>query len=220
MRVPPRVRGGLPARLASLFAGLFVFACGTVAQLESGLGLAPWEVLHQGISRHTPLTYGTASIVVSVIAVAVAWRLGARIGFGTVANAVLIGAFIELLTRVPAIDRLSDSSLGARIGLLAAGIALIGVASALYIGAGLGAGPRDSLMVVGSQRTRLRIGAVRAALEVSALVAGFALGGTVGVGTLAFALLVGPAVEAGFWLLQRSPLAVPAMQPAARPARS
>jgi uncharacterized membrane protein YczE len=138
-----------------------------------------------------------------------AWRLGARVGVGTFANAVLVGSFIEGLTAIGPVDRLSESSLGVRIGLLAVAMPLTGIGSALYLGAWLGAGPRDSLMVVGGERTGLRLGIVRAVLELLALAAGFALGGTIGVGTVVFALGVGPALEGSFWLLQRSGLAVP-----------
>ena len=209
MHAPPRVRGGLRTRLVVLVAGLFLCAFAIVLQLESGLGLAPWDTLHQGLSRHTPLTFGIASVVVSLIVLLLAWRLGARIGIGTAANAVLIGSFIEGLSALGPVDRLSDSSLGLRIVLLAVSLVLIGMGSALYLGAWLGAGPRDSLMVVGGERTGFRLGIVRAALELLALAAGFALGGTIGIGTVVFALGVGPAVEAGFWAFQRSGLAVP-----------
>lgn len=192
-----------------LVAGLFLFAVAIVLQLESRLGLSPWDTLHQGLSRHTPLSFGIASIVVSIVVLVLAWRLGARIGIGTAANAVLVGSFIEGLTAIGPVDRLSEASLGVRIVLLAVSMALIGIGSALYLGAWLGAGPRDSLMVVGGERTGLRLGIVRAALELVALAAGFALGGTIGVGTVVFALGVGPALEAGFWALRRSGLAVP-----------
>ncbi len=209
MHAPPRVRGGLVARLVSLVAGLFVFAVAIVLQLESRLGLSPWDTLHQGLARHTPLSFGMASVCVSVVVLAVAWRLGARVGIGTVANAVLVGSFIQGLTAIGPVDRLSESALGARIAMLAASMVLIGIGSALYLGAWLGAGPRDSLMVVGGERTGLRLGIVRAGLELAALAAGFALGGTIGIGTLVFALGVGPALEGAFLLLQRSRLAVP-----------
>jgi uncharacterized membrane protein YczE len=209
VHAPPRVRGGLVARLAVLVAGLFVFAAAIVAQLESRLGLSPWDVLHQGIARHTPLSFGVANVCVSTSVLAVAWLLGARIGVGTAANALLIGAFVEALTAIGPVDRLSEASLGVRIGLLVAAMPLVGAGSALYLGAWLGAGPRDSLMVVGGERTGVRLGAVRAGLELAALGAGYALGGTVGVGTVVFALGVGPALEAGFWVLRRTPLAVP-----------
>jgi uncharacterized membrane protein YczE len=192
-----------------LVAGLFIFAVAIVLQLESRLGLSPWDTLHQGLSRHTPLSFGMASVFVSVVVLLLAWRLGARIGIGTVANAVFVGSFIQGLTAIGPVDRLSESSLGVRIGLLVVAMLLIGIGSALYLGAWLGAGPRDSLMVVGGERTGLRLGIVRAVLELLALAAGFALGGTIGVGTIVFALGVGPALEGGFWVLQRSGLAVP-----------
>lgn len=201
MRAPPRIRGGLGTRLVVLVVGLFLFAVGIVAMLESGLGLSPWDVLHQGLARQTPLSFGAANIAVSFAVLAAAWRLGAKIGAGTVANAVLVGVFVEVLRSLEWVGTLGDSSQAARAALLAAGIAIIGVGTGLYIGADLGAGPRDSLMVVGARRTPLRIGAVRAVLEVSALAAGWALGGTVGVGTVGFALAIGPAVEVSFWLL-------------------
>lgn len=209
MHAPPRVRGGLRTRLVVLVAGLFLFAVAIVLQLESRLGLSPWDTLHQGLSRHTRLSFGMASVCVSVVVLVLAWRMGASIGIGTVANAVLVGTFIEGLTAIGPVDRLSESSLGVRIVLLAVSMVLIGIGSALYLGAWLGAGPRDSLMVVGGERTGLRLGVVRAGLELFALAAGFALGGTVGVGTVVFALCVGPALEAAFWGLGRSGLAVP-----------
>jgi uncharacterized membrane protein YczE len=204
----PRLRGGLAVRLLVLVLGLFFFAAGIVAFLESRLGLSPWDVLHQGIARHSPLSFGLANIVVGIAVLTVAWLLGAKIGVATLANALLVGLFIELLTSVGAVDRLSDDSLGVRIALLALGVVLVGAGSGLYLGADLGAGPRDSLMVVGAQRTSLRIAFVRGALELGALLAGFVLGGTIGLGTVAFALLIGPSVEASFWAIERAGLAV------------
>ena len=210
MLAPPRLRGGVFARSVSLVLGLFLFAAGIVAMLESELGLSPWDVLNQGISEHTPLSFGTANVVVALIVLVAAWGLGARIGPGTIANAVLIGLFVDLLQRVGAIDRLSAEPLGVRVALMVGGILVIGLGSGFYIGAGLGAGPRDSLMLVTAARTGLRIGLARAVLEVAVTVVGFALGGTVGIGTLAFALGIGPSVELSFWALARTPVADPA----------
>ena len=207
MIAPPVLRGGLAVRAPFLVAGLFLFALGIVMLLESGLGLSPWDVLNQGIAEHTPLSFGTANIAVALVVLVAAWRLGARIGPGTVANAVLIGLFVDLLLRIDAVTDLSEAPLGARAALLASGILVIGLGSAFYIGAALGAGPRDSLMLVLAARTRTRIGIVRTVLEASVTAVGFALGGTVGIGTLAFALGIGPAVELAFWVLGRSPLA-------------
>jgi uncharacterized membrane protein YczE len=209
MRAPPRIRGGLPLRLGVLVGGLFLFALGIVAFLESRLGLSPWDVLHQGIANHTPLSFGGANIAVSVIVVTVAWLLGARVGVGTLANAVLVGVFIVALTSIGAVQDLAHEPLGVRIGLLAAGVILTGAGSGVYLAAALGAGPRDSLMVVGSQRLGQRISVVRIALEVCALVLGIALGGTFGVGTVVFALLIGPSIEASFWGLERTRLTRP-----------
>ncbi len=207
MHIPPLIRGSIVIRSASLVFGLFLFAFGIVLLLESELGLSPWDVLAQGISDKTPLSFGTANIVVAVAVLAVAWALGARIGPGTVANAVLIGLFVDGLVAIDAIDALSDTSVAVRIVLMVVGIFIIGVGTGFYIGAGMGAGPRDSLMLVTARRLNVRIGVTRATIEVVVTVAGFALGGTVGVGTLAFAFGIGPAVELSFWLLERSPIA-------------
>ena len=208
MHTPPVIRGAAAVRGGSLVFGLFLFALGIVLLLEARLGLSPWDVLNQGLAEQTPLTFGTANIAIGLLVLVLCWRLGARIGIGTVANAVLIGAFIEGLVRIPALGDLSGAPLGARAALMLGGILVIGLGSAFYIGASLGAGPRDSLMLVLARRTRVRIGVARTALELAATGVGWALGGTVGIGTVAFAALVGPAVELAFALLARSPLVV------------
>jgi uncharacterized membrane protein YczE len=206
--VPPEVRGGIVIRWIALLAGLVFFAFGIVLLLESRLGLSPWDVLSQGIARHTPLSFGDANIAVALVVLVVAWRLGARVGPGTIANAILIGLFLNVLLGLPFVRRLGHEPLAVRVAELVFGILVIGGASALYIGAALGAGPRDSLMLVVSRRTSVRVGVVRAAIESTVTVAGFALGGKVGIGTLAFAFGIGPAVEASFWLLGRSPASI------------
>jgi uncharacterized protein len=206
VRTAPVLRGGLALRLASLVVGLFVFAVGVVFFLESRLGLPPWDVLHQGIANHTPLSFGVAIEVVGVAVLLLAWALGAPPGVGTVANAVLVGGFVALLQPLHAVHELSTLPLAGRIGLLVAGLVLFGVGTALYIGAGLGAGPRDSLMLVGARRLHTRVGVVRALIEISALVGGVLLGGRVGIGTVLFAALIGPSVEASFWILSRTSL--------------
>ncbi len=201
------MRGGLPARVASLVLGLFVCALGIVLILQSQLGLAPWDVLHQGIADSTPLSFGAANIVVGLVVVCVAWRLGARIGLGTIANATLIGAFVQLLLSTSSIPEVGDGPLGERVAYVLAGILAFGIGSGFYIGADLGAGPRDSFMLVVAWRAHVRSGVSRAVIEVCALGAGFALGGDVGVGTVAFALLIGPSLEISFFALGRSPIA-------------
>jgi uncharacterized membrane protein YczE len=195
------------ARFAWLVLGLFLFALGIVLLLESELGLSPWDVLNQGLAEQSPLSFGGANVLIGLIVLVAAWRLGARIGLGTVANAVLIGIFVDLLLAIDAVDEIADATLPVRVSMLAAGIAAIAVGSAFYIGAAMGAGPRDSLMLVLTERTRWPVGAIRTLLEGSVTLVGFALGGTVGIGTLVFAFGIGPAIEASFKLLARSPLA-------------
>jgi uncharacterized protein len=211
VHAPPELRGGFLPRLVGLVAGLFLCALGIVLFLESELGLPPWDVLHQGLAEQAGLSFGVANLVVSVAVLALAWRLRAHIGLGTLLNATLIGTFVIALTALEAVDALSEEPLATRIGLIAIALACFGVGSAFYIGAALGAGPRDSLMLVVSRRLGVRIGAARTAIEVAALALGFALGGTAGLGTLVFALGIGPAVELSFWLLERTPLVAPAV---------
>jgi uncharacterized protein len=211
MLAPPILRGSFRLRLAFLVAGLFLCAVGIVLFLESELGLPPWDVLHQGVAEQTGLSFGLANLAVSVAVLLLSWRLGAYVGLGTVLNAVLIGTFVLLLAPIDAVAGLSDESLPVRIGLLPVALACFGAGSAFYICASLGAGPRDSLMLVASRRLHVRIGVARTGIEVAALLAGFALGGTAGVGTLVFALGIGPAVEGSFRLLARTPLAHPAV---------
>ncbi|MDX6570762.1 MAG: hypothetical protein QOH15_3340 [Gaiellales bacterium] len=203
---PPRIRGNIVVRSAVLGFGLAIFAIGIVSIYVSKLGLSPWDVLNQGVAKHTPLSFGMANIAIALLILVVARRLDVRLQVGTVANALLVGTFVDLLLRIGAVQDLAHDGLPVRIGLLVAGILVIGLGTGLYIGANLGAGPRDSLMLGVTRRVRSRVGVVRTALEVSATAAGFALGGTVGVGTLAFALGIGPAVELSFALLARSAL--------------
>jgi uncharacterized protein len=208
---PPVIRGSFRVRLAFLVAGLFLCAVGIVLFLESELGLPPWDVLHQGIAEQTGLSFGAANLAVSLAVLGLSWRLGAHVGLGTLLNALLVGTFVLLLTPLDAVAALSEESLAVRIGLLPLALACFGVGSAFYICASMGAGPRDSLMLVASRRLRVRIGVARTGIELAALALGFALGGTAGIGTLVFAAGIGPVVEASFRLLARTPLARPAV---------
>jgi len=215
MRAAPSIHGGFAVRFASLVLGLFLCAAGVVCFLESELGLPPWDVLHQGLAEQLGISFGAANLVVSVLVLALSWALRAHIGLGTWLNALLIGSFVILLTAVDSVAALSEQGLGVRIVLVAVALPFFGVGSAFYICASMGAGPRDSLMLVTSRRLGVRIGAARTGIEIAALAIGFALGGTAGIGTLVFALGIGPAVELSFWLLERTPLAAPAVASAA-----
>jgi uncharacterized membrane protein YczE len=144
-----------------------------------------------------------------VLVLALDWLLGARIGFGTVANAVLVGVFVDQLLRFDVVTDRAGDPLAARVVLLLIGIGLMGIATALYVGARFGAGPRDSLMLVCSQRLHVRIRIVRFFLEAIPLVLGFALGGHVGIGTVVYLVAIGPVVEGSFALVEHTPFVLP-----------
>ena len=180
----------LPRRLIQLVAGVVLFGFGIALMLQSELGLPPWDVLHQGLAEELGLSVGMWSIIVS-FAVLLLWLpLRERYGIGTVLNALVIGTVIDLGTLV--IPR--PGSLWGDAAMLATGILVIGLASGMYIGANLGPGPRDGLMTAVARRgPSIRV--TRWALEILVLVAGIAFGGTFGVGTVAFTLLMGPLVH-------------------------
>jgi uncharacterized protein len=188
-----------------LFAGLWLFAAGVVLGLRSGLGVAPWDVLHDGIRQVTPLSFGTATVLVGVVLVAVALAAGIRPGPGTLANMLAIGLFADAMLATGIAAGLDARPLPLRLLAVAGGVGLVALGTALYIGAGLGSGPRDSLMLALSARTGVRVGVVRALIEGSVLVVGWLLGGAAGVGTVLYAFGIGPAVELAFRLLRVRP---------------
>jgi uncharacterized protein len=193
-----------PPTLARLLAGLWLFGTGDALLIRADLGNAPWTVLAQGVALVTPLTIGIATQLIGV-AVLCAWvPLRERPGLGTVTNVILIGIAIDvMLPLVPAPEAMVP-----RVALLLVGIGLVGLGSGLYLTAGLGPGPRDGLMTGLHRRYGWPVSAVRGGIEVSVLAAGWALGGTVGLGTVAFALLIGPAVGAVLRLLGRRPVTI------------
>jgi uncharacterized membrane protein YczE len=177
-------------RIVQLVVGLVAFGTGIGLMLRSELGLAPWDVLHQGLARRTGLSVGAWSILVSVAVLFLWLPLRERFGLAALVNAVTVGVTIDVTAALVNPAR----SWGSATAMLAGGILLTGVGSGLYIGANLGSGPRDGLMTAIARRgPSLRT--TRTALEISVLAAGWLLGGTVGVGTLAFAALIGPLVH-------------------------
>ena len=180
-----------PARLVKLVVGLLIFGAGEAAIVEADLGNSPWTVLAQGVAMHTPLAIGTATVVIS-FAVLLAWiPLRQRPGLGTILNAILIGLAID--ATLPLLPDTDD--LVARAVMLLGGIALVALGSGLYLTTRLGPGPRDGLMTGLSRRTGRSLRLWRTVIEVSALAVGWALGGVVGIGTVAFAVLIGPGVQ-------------------------
>jgi uncharacterized membrane protein YczE len=174
-------------RLLQLFIGLWLFGLSLGMMVRSGLGLSGWDVLHQGLARRTRLDIGWVVIAVGAV-VLLAWiPLRQRPGFGTLANVIVVGiAANAALALLP-----SAHALAAQVAYLATGIGANGVATGLYVGAGLGAGPRDGLMT-GLATRGLSLRAARTVLELCVLAIGMALGGTVGVGTLVYAMSIGP----------------------------
>ena len=180
-----------------LFLGLGLYGVSDAMLLLAGLGLDPWDVLHQGLSRRLGLGVGTWAIIVGVTVLLLWIPLRQRPGIGTVCNVLVVGAVIDLmLAVVPA-----PHALAPRVVLLLGGVVLNGVATGAYIGAGLGPGPRDGLMTAWAARGH-SIRVVRTAIELSVLATGWALGGTVGVGTVLYALAIGPLAHRFIPMLQ------------------
>lgn len=212
-----RGRGGKrwSRRLGQLYLGLALFGLSMAMIVRARLGVMPWDVLHQGLARRTHLSLGTVVLVVGV-AVLLAWiPMRQRPGFGTVSNALVIGVMVDQSLRLlPA-----PAGLAARLALLLGGIALNAVATAAYIGARLGPGPRDGLMTGLVARRGWPVRWVRTGIEVAVVLLGWALGGNLGLGTLLFAVTIGPLVHP---LLPRmsvqlpEPVPVPAVPAAGR----
>ncbi|MDX6453844.1 MAG: hypothetical protein QOH16_3893 [Gaiellaceae bacterium] len=203
----PRIRGGYVARWSALLVGVYLCAVGILAMVDSKLGAGAWAVLQQGIAAHTPLSFGTATVVVSVCVLIAARLLAVTIGVGTLVDALAVGIFIDATARIGWIEGLATPALAGRVALLALGLAAFGFGTALYLSAGLGGGPRDALMLGIRGRTGWPLAPSRIALELSVLAVGFVLGGTVGIGTVAMALAIGPLIEASFRVLLLSRIA-------------
>ncbi|GAA5121875.1 membrane protein [Pseudonocardia adelaidensis] len=193
-------------RLPQLFCGLALYAVSMAMQIRSGLGLNPWDVLHEGLTKQTPLSFGAITAITGVIVLLLWIPLRQRPGVGTVANVLVIAATIDVaLALLPAPDALAG-----RIALLVGGVVLNGVATASYVGARLGPGPRDGLMTGLSARTGRSVRVVRTCIEVVVLACGWLLGGTVGVGTVLYALAIGPLTQAFLpFVAVRTPPEVP-----------
>ena len=187
-----RTDGRWPRRLLQLYVGLALYGLSIALLARSALGLMPWSVLDQGIARSTGISLGAASIAVGVV-VLLAWiPLRQRPGLGTVSNVLVIGLALDAsLAVLPAV-----SSLPLRVLLVVAGVVLNAVATAAYIGVRLGPGPRDGLMTGLVGRTGRSVRLVRTAIEVVVVLVGVALGGTLGVATVVYALAIGPLVQA------------------------
>jgi uncharacterized membrane protein YczE len=196
-----------PATALVLVVGLWLFGTGEALLVDGDLGVSPWTVLAQGLATHLGVGIGWATFLISALVLLAWWPLREKPGLGTLSNAVVIALAIGVT--VPLLP--SPDAIGWQLAEVFAGIALIGTGSGLYLTTGLGPGPRDGLMTGIHDRSGLPVAAVRLGLEVVVLGVGWVLGGTVGVGTLLFALLIGPTVGYGL------ALAAHASRPAAPP---
>lgn len=183
--------GKLPRRIGQLLVGLTLYGISMAMMIRGTLGLDPWDVFHAGVAGRVPLTFGQVTIVTGALVLLLWWPLRQWPGLGTVANVVVIGlaadAALALIT--------AQDGLGARVALLTSGIVLNAIAGALYIGSQLGPGPRDGLMTGFARRTGWSIRLVRTAIELVVLAIGWLLGGPVGVGTVLYAVSIGPLVQ-------------------------
>ena len=185
------LRDRLPRRLVQLYVGLVTFAFGEALIVQARLGVMSWDVLHQGLTKHLGLSIGQWSIIVGALVLLLWIPMREKPGLGTFSNVVVIGASLDLFLRwVPV-----PTSLGWRVALLLLGIVINGVATAAYIGARLGPGPRDGVMTGLVRLTGRPVGWIRTGIEVSVVVIGYLLGGNLNAGTVLFVLTIGPIVH-------------------------
>ena len=185
-------------RLITIMVGLFGYGLGVAIIARSHLGLGSWDVFHMGLSLHTPLTFGQAGQVTGLVIILLSLFLGIRPGLGTLLNMFFIGFWIDIVGQSNFIpDPTQLGGFPTQLLWVVLGILSIGLGSGLYLKAGLGAGPRDSFMLVLVKRTGWRVAVCRAAIEITVCIAGWLMGGPVGIATVIVAFGIGPAVELG-----------------------
>ncbi|MEG2353320.1 MAG: hypothetical protein RSB70_01610 [Clostridium sp.] len=187
-------------RLIRLFIGFFTCASASVFMINANLGMSPWDVLHDGVSKLTGITIGNASIIVGVLFVILGVILGEKLGLGTVLNMIFIGKFIDFIMFNNLIPKSNSIIMG--IVMLIIGMILMGIGCVLYIGSGLGCGPRDGIMMALSKKTGKPIKVIRTCLEIGALITGYFLGGHAGIGTIITAIGLGHSIQFVFKLFK------------------
>jgi len=192
----PRQAGRFALRVLHLNVGLLVYGLSVAMMLAGGVGLGPWDVFHEGLSLHTPLTIGQAMILAGLLLIGISFLLArVRPGVGTVSNMALIGVWVDVFLARSWFPHPDGG--GAGWALFLTGLVLNGLATGLYITAGLGAGPRDGFALTLAEKFGTSVRRARTGMEVVVLLSGWLLGGTVGFGTLVFAMLVGPLMQRG-----------------------
>ena len=193
--------------MSKLLVGLLLYAVGIVVFAQSGIGMAPWDVLSDGLSHTLGISLGAAVLGVSVVLLAVNWRMGIRIGLGNILDLVITGPIVDVIQAhhlIPAAQNLSQKLL-----MVACGLMVLNVATYFYVGAGLGAGPREGLMIGIVRRTGWSVRFTKSGLELSAILAGTQLGGLFGIATVIVALVTGPLMNLTFDLVHFDIKSVP-----------
>ena len=193
-------------RFLRLNIGLFLYALGIALTIRANIGYGPWDSFHAGLGKTFGISIGQASIIVGFIIIGATMFMGEKIGLGTILNIVLIGIFLDLILWSGVIPLLHNWLAG--ILLLVSGLFIISVAMVVYMGAAYGAGPRDGLMVALSKRIKLPIGVIRGMIELTVTIAGWRLGGMIGLGTLLSAMLLGVFVQLTFRMCKFDPKAI------------
>lgn len=188
------------SKIARLMVGYFLYGLGIVLTVNANQGLAPWSVFHQGLSLQLNITMGVATQVVGIVILVFDFIFGERLGWGTIGNVIFIGTFIDMFMLnnwIPIPNNIAVS-----YGMMVVGMAVMALATYSYLSAQLGAGPRDGLMIAMTKRINLSIGLIRNLIEVVVLVAGYFMGGSVGLGTLVMAILFGRFIQLTFKLFK------------------
>lgn len=193
-------------RFLRLNFGLFLYGLGIIITMRANVGYAPWEVLHSGISQTLGVSIGLVNTVVGAIIVVVCFILGEKIGIGTIFNMFMIGLFMDLILFLNFIPLIHNFWIGSAVMVL--GLFTIALGTYFYISSSFGAGPRDSLMVAVTRKTKLPVGLCRGILEVSVVIIGWFLGGLVGLGTVLSAFAIGFCVQITFKVLKFDPTQV------------
>ena len=187
-------------KIFRLLFGFFLYGLGIALTMRANLGLDPWGVFHQGLSKQTGITMGVAIQIVGAVIMVFDLLLNERIGWGTLGNVYFIGLFLDIIQRLDTLPAVENIPL--RFLMMIGGMIMISLATFLYLGARLGSGPRDGLMVALTKRLKLPVGVIRSAIELTALVIGYLMGGQVGWGTLVMSLAIGVFIQTTFTIFK------------------
>ena len=193
-------------RLLFLSVGTFLTALGVVLTIKANIGYAPWEVFHVGLALTAKMSIGVATIVAGVVIVVIVTVCGEKIGFGTICSMVLTGVFIDLIIRLNIIPLAANLTVG--IVMLITGLFVVSAGTCFYMKSAFGAGPRDNLMVVLNRKTKLPVGICRSMVELSVTLAGWLLGGMVGIGTVISVIAIGVCIQITFSIFRFDPATV------------